>query len=465
MILIVALRSLGSRPVRTAVLAGGFGLGVAVMAALLGVAAVILEQARAPALTGGGDVIVDGISGRLANARFVLSSVLHDGPLADRVAAAVPIERSNLYLIDAQGVTAVRARGGVPSLDRALDDPEIRGAATWLDTPADVAWAKPDPGQVLLAMDRFHPIPDVPERAGSWAEWLYFNGRSGDARFYLTFLAGPRLPSGRRTVGVRLQLERAGSMTSYSDSAQIDETDLLASAPNLTVGSNRVRLTGPEYRISIDLPSESGRDHASGDLVVRAVPGRSLPPLTIRGAGGWLSGYVVPVMSGGLRGAIRVGDDTTSFDDGVGYHDHNWGFWEGVSWQWGQAAIEDLSFVYGRVLPPADAADPSRVPAFLMALGPEGPVGYATDVTIVETNRPGSDVPERIVVRGRSESLSITLDLDVPRQAITRSRTRSFGAGDLDFLQMRADYHIAGRVGGTDVDARTLGSAETFRGR
>ena len=55
----------------------------------------------------------------------------------------------------------------------------------------------------------------------------------------------------------------------------------------------------------------------------------------------------------------------SGFDGGTGYHDHNWGFWQGVSWQWGQVQGEGLSFVYGRVYPPADAADPSRIPAFL----------------------------------------------------------------------------------------------------
>ena len=71
---------------------------------------------------------------------------------------------------------------------------------------------------------------------------------------------------------------------------------------------------------------------------------------------------------------------------GTGYHDHNWGFWEGVRWQWGQVQGDGLSFVYGRVYPPADAADGTRLPGFLVALGQEGPVGYATDVTIEETS-------------------------------------------------------------------------------
>jgi hypothetical protein len=435
------------------------------MAALLGVAAVILEQARAPIQVGGGDVVVGGAAGRLSNAKFVLSSVLGDGLLASRTAAASPTERATLYLIDADGVaTPVRARGGIPSLERAIHDPETSGASAWTDTPADRVWAAPDPQDVLLAMDRFHPIPDVPARARSWAEWLYFNGKAGDSGFYLTFLAGPRLPSGRRVVGVRLQLDRAGQMTSYSDSAEVDESELLAAAPNLTIGKNQVRLVGREYRIVVDLPGESGSARATGELVIRGTPGRSLPPFAMRGAAGWVSGYVVPVMSGTLQGAIEVARDRIAFDGGAGYHDHNWGFWEGVSWQWGQVQGEGVSFVYGRVHPPADAADASRVPAFLMALGPDGPLGYATNVTIDETNRAGTDSPERIVVRGRSDALEMTLSLDVEQTTVTKPRAGSFGAA-LDFLQMRATYHASGRVGSTSIDFSAPGSAETFRGR
>ena len=71
MIVRLALRSLVSKPIRSAVLAGGFGLGVAVMAALLGIGSVILDQARAPALVGGGDVIVGSATGRLTTPKFV----------------------------------------------------------------------------------------------------------------------------------------------------------------------------------------------------------------------------------------------------------------------------------------------------------------------------------------------------------------------------------------------------------
>ena len=45
------------------VLACGFGLGVSVMATLLGVGEVILDQARSPAVSGGGDVVIASSTG------------------------------------------------------------------------------------------------------------------------------------------------------------------------------------------------------------------------------------------------------------------------------------------------------------------------------------------------------------------------------------------------------------------
>jgi hypothetical protein len=463
MIFTLALRSLLSRPIRSAVLAGGFGLGVSVMAALLGIGSVILEQARAPQLVGGGDVVVGGASGKLTSARFVLSSVLGSGPLAPKVAAAAPMIRASLYLIDGQSTTMVRVRGGIPSLERALGDSETRDLRSWTDTPADRAWAIPDGESVLRAMDRFHPVPDVPARASSWAEWLYFNGRSNDARFYLTFLAGPRVASGRRVLGVRLQLERGGRVTSYAASSEVDERDLLASAPDLAVGSNRVRLDGQVYRISLDLPAQAGSGRASAEMSVHATSGRSLPPIVIRGAGGWMSGYTVPVMSGGLDGWMDIGRDRIDLSGGIGYHDHNWGFWDGVRWQWGQVHGDGLSFVYGRVFPPPDAADASRIPGFLAALGPDGPVGYATDVTIDETNDPATDQPRRILVRGRSDTLSLRMDLAIEHQTTTKMTKGLFGTG-LDFLQLRATYKVTGQAGDRAVNFAASGSAETFRG-
>ena len=461
MILVLAFRSLLSRPIRSAVLAGGFGLGVSVMAALLGIGGVILEQARTPALVGGGDVIVGSQTGRVGSAKFVLADVLNGGALGGRVKAASPSSRGVLYLVDERGATPVVVRGGIPSLERSLGDPETAGVAAWTDTPADHAWVSPDHEAVLRAMDRFHPIPDVPARAGSWSEWLYFNGRTGGSRFYLTFIAGPRIAPGQRRLGVRLQLEKDGVLRSYSSSAIVTD-DALSAAPDLTAGANTVRLTGSEYRVHVDLPAETGGTRAIGDIVVRAQRGRSLPPFTMRGSGGWVSGYVVPVMAGELAGSIAVGAETVDFSGGSGYHDHNWGFWDGVRWRWGQVEGGGLAFVYGRVYPPPDAADAGRLPGFLVALGEQGPVGYATDVTVEETGEGPQSAPRRIVVKGRGESLTMTLEIEVNQTTTTRMPVGSFGGG-MNFLQLRGTYRVSGEAGGRQIDFTAPGSAETFR--
>ena len=54
-----------------------------------------------------------------------------------------------------------------------------------------------------------------------------------------------------------------------------------------------------------------------------------------------------------------------------------------------------------------------RVPGFLGAIGPRGPIGYATGVTITETDAPGGGDPVRVVIEGKSPSVTLTLDLSV----------------------------------------------------
>ena len=245
MMLRFALRSLATSPVKTIVLTFGFGLGVAIMAILLGIGEVILEQAHSPALQGSGDVVVVGAFGSVDSARFVLSSVLAAGNLRPRVAAMSPSKRSILYLIAPDKVWPISARGGVPSLEKAVGDAETGDRADWVDATSDQSWSAPDPGDVLRAMDRFHPQPPVAEFASSWAEWLYFNGRSVDVQFYLTFLVGPSTRPGKRSAAVRLQLDRDGRQSTYSSTGDVDERAVLAGAPDIDIGDNHVRLAGP----------------------------------------------------------------------------------------------------------------------------------------------------------------------------------------------------------------------------
>ena len=463
MILKLALRSLGVRPIRTAVLACGFGLGIAVMAELLGVGDVILDQARSPALQGGGDLVVSGGLGSLDNARYVLSIVRGTGTVPPQVVAASPWRKSGLYLIKPGLVVPIVARGGVPSLEKAVGDGEVSGVAAWTDAPGDARWTNIDSGDVLRSMDRFHRQPDVAELSSSWAEWLYFNGRTADGRvrFYLTFLVGPSTRTGVRAAGVRLQLDRGGQVKNYVSRTEVDEQMVLDGAPNLDIGRNQVRLDGTRYHIGLHLRAEDDQSEIDGRFTLDPDPGRSLPPAVIRGARGWLSGYVVPVLSGRMSGLVTVGSETISLEGATGYHDHNWGFWRDVRWQWGQVGDGDLSVVYGRVFPPADVADSERMPGFLGVLDRQGLVGVATNVSIVEDRTVGA--PTAITVTARAgNALDLRLAFSVDR-SIRSSHGMTGGAND--FLQLGGTYIVKGRAGGLSIDFTARGAAETFRPR
>ena len=513
-ILRLALRSLAVRPLRTAVLAAGFGLGIAVMVALLGVGEVIIEQAHSPALRGGGDVVVSAAFGPVENARYVLAHVLGSPAVRTQQTAASPssarpalpgqagaLDRGQRARRHSESGTSRRRRGsgrrrGVDrhAGGRRLVNSAAGGHPARNGSLPRAAPAASDPNEPKLPrLPRVRPGSD-PSRsqtrtvfAQSWAEWLYFNGRSADGRlrFYLTFLAGRthrrrrwgqtpglRVPRARRDPGVRPP-GRSGRR-SYGCNSRRDgrSTNYSAGAPGGRRRPDRSR-AGPRHRgqsrparrlaISNHAGPREGRRRALAARR-RAGPRRAartltLPPTAIHGARGWVSGYVVPVLSGAVHGSLRAGGETIDLDGAIGYHDHNWGFWEGVRWQWGQVAHGDLSIVFGRVFPPASVADPQRTPGVLAVLGPNGPLGFATDVSIEET-----PAPHRVTIRARGQRLDITLALAVEETVGTRmGLTRLANGQTMTFLQLGGTYRVTGKTGDRALDFTARGSAETFR--
>jgi len=143
---------------------------------------------------------------------------------------------------DGEEPFGVVAKGVIPSRERALDAAEVAYLDGWVDTAEDRAWLAPDLDTLLGAMDRFHPLPDAPEWNDGWSEWLYFNGRAGEADFYLTFLVGSPTEPGLRAAGGRLQLSTDEGTRAFSDNVAVDAEAVLRTAPNLTIGSSHVRL-------------------------------------------------------------------------------------------------------------------------------------------------------------------------------------------------------------------------------
>ena len=68
----------------------------------------------------------------------------------------------------------------------------------------------------------------------------------------------------------------------------------------------------------------------------------------------------------------------------------------------------------------------------------------------------------------RSDTLDLNMALKVEGAIQNRLESNRFSLDEesvLDFLQMRASYHVTGRAGDRNLDFTATGAAETFRGR
>jgi hypothetical protein len=123
-------------------------------------------------------------------------------------------------------------------------------------------------------------------------------------------------------------------------------------------------------------------------------------------------------------------------------------------------AHDDVSIVYGRVFPPADVADPARVSGFLAVLGPDGPLGFSTRVTI------GDAGANQVSVHATGEDLELQLTLAVDETIRTgMAMTALSGGTPLDFFQLGGMFHVKGTISGRQIDFAARGSAEAFKPR
>src|SRR5687768_8859563 len=216
MIGILARRNLTLRPWRSALLLGGFGLGVGVMIVLLAIGEALLTQARDERLVGGGDVTVlpegidvevmktGGVGGlffSINNARFLDLQLLSSARDSAHTRAVAPqIADKVLYLRTVAGREyPVRATGELPSRSEAVGALPPIAEGRWTDDDFDRRWRAPTPAELRADIDHFHLPPRDAANRDSWAEWHYFNVLSPDRKrwAFLSFIVGGAVPDGR----------------------------------------------------------------------------------------------------------------------------------------------------------------------------------------------------------------------------------------------------------------------------
>lgn len=497
MIVTLALRNLVLRPWRSLLLLAGFGLGVGVMITLLSIGDAMVIQARDEKLVGGGEVTVlpdgvdlevlktGGVGGlwfSVANARFVHRQLLAAPRLQALIEAAAPqMEGKLLYLRGARlPELAVRGGGEIPSLSRVVGVAPTLVAGRWDDDAGDRRWAAPTDAELRHDIDHFHETPPGVRDPGSWAEWHYFNVLAPDRKrwAFLTFLVGGDVPRGEWGGQLLLTLHEEGrpprrfsrvvpnARVRYSTGdadLQLDETFV------------RVRDDG-RYAVRARIPPEGGGEAAEVDLVVSPAPGAYFPGTSL-GSGDFVSGYVVAGLRATATGTICVGARCERYDEAQGYHDHNWGTWRDVTWEWGAARAGAYTVLYGRVQAPDSLV--ADTPLFVYLVDSLGfrAVFRPREIRYEDSRRLAVEgttiaVPARgemVDVRG-SDTLRLALEIEDVAATDTRKALVERGEPGSDrrrarpwFLQLKGLARLSGRIDGVPVAGEGAGFFETYR--
>jgi hypothetical protein len=466
MILQLAAAEIRNRPGRAAFLLAGYALGVAVMVVLLAVGEAMLRQAQDKTLVGGGDVVVvpAGVSTEMLksggigslfvgidHARFIQRNLLESPRARDEhgVAAVSPIvDGAQVELIDRRGrAWKTIATGEVPSRAAAARARPKLLSGRWMDSDADRRWAAPSEDELLREIDHFHQ-PRGAALDSTWAEWHYFNVVLDSARWiYLTLADGGRVGVPGRWGGRVLLTVRGptGEHRSLTSSVAGDAVRFDTASPDLALGgAGSVRLEGGAYVVH----AEAGG--ARVDLRVTPSPRRYFPPTDVGGST-LISGYVAPALYARADGQVCLPRCET-VRGAQAYHDHNWGVWRDVSWEWGSASDTALSLIYGVVR--GDSA------------GQQGMFAYLSDGRGVRgVYRPGGiefvDTRPEPVPRG---------SIRVPRRFRFEDRRRGFRV-NVDVLAAHAtDQHRPRRrwfvqmrgIATVEADGRVLGRLPGF---
>ena len=474
MILTLALRHLWVRKRRSAFLLFGFGLGVGVMIVLLSVGEAMLDQSRDVALVGGGEITVlpqgidaealrtGGVSGMffgIDRARFVSRQLL-GGPRRQAFVAAVApaIEGKLLYMRkEGAGAIAVRAGGEIPSRAAAVGAALDVREGTWTDEPADSAWIAPSAQRLYDELDRFH-LPLVPD--STWGEWQYFNVVAAPGEWwYLTLLVGGEVPAGHWGGQVLLTRRRPdGRYDRFVARAPSARVKLDTAGADLTVGESAVRQRGGVYHLSARASGPAGE--ARVNLEIRPRPNVYFPAVELR-ADDFTSGYAVPALVAEASGTLCVAARCAVIRGAPAYHDHNWGVWRDVTWEWGAARGTSLALLYGGVRPPDAAATP-----FFLTLVDSLGVRQVLRFRRIRygggraaAGAPQVVAPERFQLDAVREADTVSLSVVVEDALATRMRSEGMAR---HFIQMRGRFSVSGRVGGSLVADSGSGFFETY---
>jgi hypothetical protein len=330
-------------------------------------------------------------------------------------------------------------------------------------------------------------------RPESWAEWHYVNVLSADGRrwaFVSLIVAGDVRGDrwGAQVLVTTHEQGSPGASRRYSALVPRAQVRFSTTDADLAAGASSVRvLPDGAYAVHAVAVAESGaRDTATFDVVVTPTPRAYFPGATLE-SGDFASGYAVAALRADATGSLcirgRGAERCERYADAQAYHDHNWGTWQGVTWEWGASRAGPYTLLYGRVLPPTGdggqggARAPSSLFLYLVdslgfrAVFRPRDIAYVDGRTVTVGGRTVV-VPSRgVMVDARgADTLRVELTVEDAAASDTRLGLVERGEGEYArqlarpyFVQMKGRARITGRVGGVPVAGEGTGFFETYR--
>jgi hypothetical protein len=329
----------------------------------------------------------------------------------------------------------------------------------WSDTPADSAYVAPTAQRLYHELDRFH-LPPRPD--STWGEWHYFNlVTAANEWWYITYLVGGEVPTGKW--GGQLLItrrHRGGAHERFSLEAPSTAVQFDTAGADLTIGGSSVRLRDGIYQLKARAQGRAGE--VKIDVSLAPTPNRYFPPVELR-SDELMSGYAVPALDAKASGTICVGGRCDRFAGVPAYHDHNWGVWRDVTWEWGAGRGTRFNLLYGGVYGPEH--DQAGSPFFLTlvdSLGVQQVLRF--DRIRYQGARPVPGLgratgPDRFTLLGTREADTVRLQVQVDDVLATRMRASEFRR---IFLQMHGRFTLDGRVAGEIIADSGTGFFETY---
>jgi len=475
------------------------------MIVLLSIGEAMLFQARNEKLVGGGSITVlpegldvevmktGGIGGlffSIDHASFLYRQLFASPRFAKEISAVAPqIEGRLLYVRAPDGKEyPVHASGEVPAATKAVGAAPDIVDGKWENDDGDRRWFAPTMAELRHEIDHFHLPPDSVANRDTWAEWHYFNvlSRGGNRWAFVSFIVGGDVTGTKwgGKLGITLR-DQGGATRRFGATLDRSRVRFSTSDANLVFGDSRVTvLPEGDYEVRAAAREEAGGGSSGAgrieiNLRIHPAPYAYFPGVAM-GSGGFISGYTVPALRASASGTLCVDGSCEQLTDTQSYHDHNWGVWRGVTWDWGASRAGQYTFLYGRVYPPDSTASVPPMLVYLIdSLGFRAVfrpqlISYEDGRTI-RSGLTTLRVPSRATfsdVRG-DDTLRVDIEIedaiatDTRPQRVAREGERRDPLGSEKahpfFVQMKGVARISGRLDGSPLFGTGSGFFETYR--